>query len=37
MEDFCLNTTTMGRDAEEDRDFFLGVGASVMALRGLLL
>jgi hypothetical protein len=27
----------MGRNAEEDRDFFLGAGASVMALRGLLL
>ena len=37
MEDYGLKTTTMGRNAEEDRDFFLGAGASVMALRGLLL
>ncbi|NLO24778.1 MAG: DUF3866 family protein [Clostridiales bacterium] len=37
MEDFGLRTTTMGRGPEEDRDFFLSVGAAAKALEELIL
>ncbi len=36
MEDYCLKTTTMGRGIEEDRDYFLGIGACAETLAGYL-
>jgi hypothetical protein len=36
MEEFGLQTTTMGRGIDEDRDFFLTVGAAAEVLPGYL-